>query len=500
MKVGRNMAINRDSLKRWVPLFVFFVVFLIIVYIGVMIQIGWKYDFLNLRTLAQLTSDNTPVTKKVMVIQFDPIIESQGGKRISTILNANDAQALTNQYIADLKTASEDYLTYQVTTFEVVDVIPQLQDGHVYTDESFLACAQDGSKCHSPSGADYHKIINDFRLCELSNNGSIDEVWLFDPGGMGFMEAALTGPGAFFTNGIVTNTSCNSHLHIMGFNYTRTNSEMLESFVHRVEGTMKYVWEEDPRFPPYPNDTPWGEFAMTEVSKPGGAVCGWAHYAPNSERDYDWSNPRRVNSDCANWGNYPQITLMAGSLTCEAWGCTGYGFLKWWLNYFPANPGIHMDRYNNWWKYVADYDLCPKPTLNAQPTCDNNGNLDIGLSWSSVDTVTKYQIQLDNESSFTNPLLKDDYPTSTNANANDLSSSGKYYARVRSYEGPKTSCVTPGSWSSTVSIEKDCTDPQIGTDPTPTPKIKGKDKPRPTREPRPTKAPRPTKKPPGKPN
>jgi hypothetical protein len=488
------MAVNRDTLKRWVPLFVVFIIFLIFIYIGVMIQIGWKYDILNLRTLAQLTQSNTPVTKKLMVVKFDPIIESEGGRRISDILNANGARTLSHQYIADLKTASKGYITYDITTWEEVDHIPQLIDGHLYTDQEFLACARDGSKCHSPSSADYYKLIDMFQLCDLKNSGAIDEVWFFGPGGMGFMEARMAGPNGFFTNGgPLSNTTCENHLHIMGFNYTRTNQEMLESLIHRIEGTMKYVWEEEPRWSPYPNETPWGEFAMTEVSRPGGAVCGWAHYAPNSERDYDMSNPRTVNSSCDGWGAYPQISTIGKTISCNTWGCTGYGFFKWWLNYFPANAGTHLERYNNWWKYVVDYGLCPSTNLSVQTTCDSNGNVDVSFSWSSVDTATKYQFQLDNESSFTNPLLKNEHPTSTSINANDLSYGGKYYARVRSYESPKTACISPGEWSTTITIEKTCTQPD--PDPTDPPtRGKGKNKPKPTRKPKPTK------KPPGKPN
>ena len=55
----------------------------------------------------------------------------------------------------------------------------------------------------------------------------------------------------------------------------------------------------------------WGKFVgsdishrMVPVNMPDGRQvyrCGWTHYAPNSERDYDWANARRVETDIEDW-------------------------------------------------------------------------------------------------------------------------------------------------------------------------------------------------------
>ena len=46
----------------------------------------------------------------------------------------------------------------------------------------------------------------------------------------------------------------------------------------------------------------WGKFVGSDAShkiiNPG---CGWAHYPPNGERDYDWANPRYVMTDIEDW-------------------------------------------------------------------------------------------------------------------------------------------------------------------------------------------------------
>ena len=299
-----------------------------------------------------------PITKKVMILEFDPIIESQGGQRISQILNANDPHILTDQYIADIKSTSGGFANYEILSWQEIDDVPVLKDGFDYTDEQYLACAQNAVNCHNPSGTDYNKIITTYDLCNKRNSGEIDEVWMWDVGGMGFYEAVMTGgPQAFHTNGPpVTNTTCQKALHIMGFNAIRAVGEMLESFGHRVEGTLSYVFGEDPRWAPYPHNTDWGKFAIWDKAVPGQAGCGWTHYPHNGVQDYDWSNQTLASTNCEDWLNYPNLTGFRETINCSRWNCDGYRFKYMWLSHLPKYKGVRKSKLINWWHYILDYE------------------------------------------------------------------------------------------------------------------------------------------------
>jgi len=309
------------------------------------------------------------VTKKVMVINFNPIIENQGNRRLTEVLSWNNPQNLTNQYIIDVKQTSGNYVNYYVVDWQDIDDFPQLADGFDYTDTSWFNCWNNHSVCHEPWLVNYQKILNDFQVCEKRNSGEIDELWLWGGPWFGYWEAVMTGPNAFFTNGpVITNTSCQKQLHIMGFNYERGVSEMLEDLGHRTEGTLSHLFGEDSRGNGNNNKTPWGKFALSEKTAPGNSGCGWMHYAPNSQSDYDWSNQRTVSSSCEDWLNYPNLTGAKQSFNCSRWNCSGYDFKKWWLSHLPKASGQTDGKWNNWWRYVIDFEEAISPPASPSPS------------------------------------------------------------------------------------------------------------------------------------
>jgi hypothetical protein len=85
--------------------------------------------------------------------------------------------------------------------------------------------------------------------------------------------------------------------------------------------------------------------------------CGWSHYPPNGESDYDWANPRFVPTDCEDWN--PQGTGMKQTFNCERWGCNGHEFFVWWMQNLPGrdNGLTYRGRdVRNWWHFVGDFD------------------------------------------------------------------------------------------------------------------------------------------------
>ena len=104
---------------------------------------------------------------------------------------------------------------------------------------------------------------------------------------------------------------------------------------------------------------------------------------------------------------------------------------------------------------------CPTPALQVpDQECDAYNNRDIDFDWNNIAGTSRYQWQVDNESTFSSPILagRNDIPISEHI-WEDVSSYGPRYARVRAYES--TSCSL-GPWSAVRSFT-------VSACPTPTP-------------------------------
>ncbi|MCU0722687.1 MAG: hypothetical protein MUC63_03585, partial [Planctomycetes bacterium] len=76
---------------------------------------------------------------RVLVVIYDPVIEAEGGKKLTKVLGWNDPDGLAKQYAADVREASSGTVRYKVAERVERDEWPPLADGFRYTDESFLA-------------------------------------------------------------------------------------------------------------------------------------------------------------------------------------------------------------------------------------------------------------------------------------------------------------------------------------------------------------------------
>jgi len=296
---------------------------------------------------------------KVMIIDFDPILVNHGNQKLSEYENWNDPQALEASYSSTLNQLSNGYANFQIVDRVDANSFPDLNDGFIYTESSYLSCLANSQNCHDPWLVNYLKILSDNQVCEKVNSGEIDELWLWGGPWFGYYEAEMTGPDAFNTNSPpLLGSSCTKNLHIMGFSYERGLSEMLEDFGHRFEGTMTHV---------FTNNTIdfWTNFTSH-------SACGTVHIPPNGTTDYDWSNTNQTESSCEDYANYPTLTTQTQTFGCERWGCTGLGWKEFWLNHIPKVASTTSGTWDNWWKYVFDYDNAiagvPTNTPSATPT------------------------------------------------------------------------------------------------------------------------------------
>ncbi|MDA0699272.1 MAG: hypothetical protein O3B16_05465, partial [Chloroflexi bacterium] len=97
----------------------------------------------------------------------------------------------------------------------------------------------------------------------------------------------------------------------------------------------------------------WERFTRHERTHPGRAECGNVHFAPNSERDYEWGSSRPVQCSADRWLNFPQLAGEARPMNCTDWGG---GDIRahhlWWLQRLPHTTGSSAQVSHNWWEYI----------------------------------------------------------------------------------------------------------------------------------------------------
>lgn len=320
------------------------------------------------------------IERNVFLLVYDPVLSN--GQKLTEYEGWNSYSDLTQAFSEFLRRVSGGRLDYTVAFTVEINAPLWLEktDGFRYTEESYLAVIDQGIPQHEPDIADYGQFLDDDELdiCGKYNRGEIDELWLFGGPWFGFNESRVAGPGGFLYNSVpYEGSSCNSLLPIMGFNYERSLSLMLESYGHRAEATMTELygsWAQNRLL------HHWDEFAQTEALSPNFdySGCGNIHFPPNGREDYDYTNRDPVETICDDFFYYPNLSdpsSVKKPITCEAWGCTQLGYFEYWYTHLPAMKGVDSDgRSNDWWQYIANPNLVhfPYQAMSARNTQDGS--------------------------------------------------------------------------------------------------------------------------------
>ncbi|GER81082.1 MAG: hypothetical protein M5U11_07785 [Anaerolineales bacterium] len=288
---------------------------------------------------------------KVALIIYDPIMEN--GQKLSQKMNWSSPDDLAAACAADLLQYSHGMARVDFVQRVEVDDFPVKVDGFRYTPQTYLDVLRGASQPRQPQDADYTAILARFNVLSKVASGEIDEVWLFAFPNAGLYESVMGGAGAFWCNAppLKGAAACPRRFVVMGFNFERGVGEMLESYGHRAESIMLKTFE-----PLTGEANLWTRFIRYDKSAPGKAAVGNIHYAPNSDRDYDWNNPRPVLSECYDWLlNFPNFKGDVRTVTAAEWGSGKIRLHhQWWMNHIPHAAGRKNGIHNNWWQYIVN--------------------------------------------------------------------------------------------------------------------------------------------------
>ncbi len=294
------------------------------------------------------------VRPRVLVLVYNPTMHSCGGKSLIEVCGYNDPEPLTRAYVEDLAMVSGSYLQYEIVETRRVDGFPRKADGFCYDEESYLRCWRASTGWHQPDAVDYEAVLREADMVGRVEAGELDELWVWAPPYGGFWESHMIGRGAFYCNSEPLQLpSCDRRFIAMGFSYERGVGEMLENFGHRAESMLTHAFGSWRDWGGSENHA-WDHFTAYDLVRPGQAGCGNVHFAPNSERDYDWGNPRSVLSDCDAWPVYPNGAREKRPVDGREWGGGDIrAHHKWWLAHLPRSAGQTDGVHDNWWTYLV---------------------------------------------------------------------------------------------------------------------------------------------------
>ena len=217
---------------------------------------------------------------------------------------------------------------------------------------------------HRVPMTDYARIMADVKIGDWVERRGVREVWLwgYHGGKVDLWESNMAGP-----TGDVSNSDRDpKDLPVLGhtytvyhYNYQRGASEAVEDHIHQFEAVFNAIDGRD-RTPQDQWDKLlfWGRFVGSDrthrIVRPG---CGWAHYPPNGEKDYDWANRRFVETDIEDW--QPDGSGRKQRVNCERWEGDSLKWFVYWMQNLPG-PGNGLSYQGkplrNWWEFIGDYD------------------------------------------------------------------------------------------------------------------------------------------------
>lgn len=201
---------------------------------------------------------------------------------------------------------------------------------------------------HKVPMTDYNAILERVNIQGWVEERGVKEVWLwgYHGGVIQLWESNMAGPYGDVSNSdqdsadmpVLSRTYTLYH-----HNYGRGTSEAVENHMHQIEVSLRQI----------NHQLFWRKF----VGRQGEGRCGWAHFPPNGERDYDWANEKHIWTDIEDWR--PDGGGHKKRLNCTRWNSNSLSWFVYWMQNLPGlESGITYRQrpLTNWWAFVGDWD------------------------------------------------------------------------------------------------------------------------------------------------
>jgi hypothetical protein len=307
----------------------------------------------------------------VLVIQFFPTnganvdIKQTGDWGEPLELTRQKVQRQTTEILNALQEGS------RYRAFMNSNAIPCIQYRVVGSIEFLSPLPTFSKRGHKTPMTDYRRIMEEVNIEDWVESKGVKEVWIWGYHG-GKVDLWESNMASRF--GDVSNSDrdpkdlpvLKKTYTVYHYNYQRGTSEAVEDHIHQIEAVLNHVDGRDTTAEDrWPSLLFWGHFVGSDrtakIVRPG---CGWAHYPPNGERDYDWANPRFVETDMDDWK--PDGSGKKNRINCERWDGNSLRWFIYWMQHLPGPAnGLQFEGkpLNNWWIFIGDYDLAKEQGL-----------------------------------------------------------------------------------------------------------------------------------------
>jgi len=215
---------------------------------------------------------------------------------------------------------------------------------------------------------DYHKIMNEIDIKYWVEERGVKEVWIwaYPADKVQMWESNMSSRYGDISN---SNRDRNDlpvlkkTYTVYGYNYARGVPEAIENHMHQIESVLRHI-DYDLFWKKFVGYFPEGKWSKSPRDIPKDRRCGWSHYPPNAESDYDWSNKNYVWTDIENWkpdGGGKKIRI-----NCDRWQGDNLKWFIYWMQNIPGenNRLTYKGRpLLNWWIFIADFDYAMKNKL-----------------------------------------------------------------------------------------------------------------------------------------
>ena len=320
-------------------------------------------------TLLAATAISAPATIKVFVVSYFPVSGDQIDRTVTQDVGGSyaDLRARTQRLTREACELLENGSTFRgyknskaqpALRYEVV--------GDIEFKEAIPLRPKKGDQAPLP---DYRAIMDRIEGKRLVESGGVQQIWLWGyHGKIGLWESNMSSPTGDVSNSDRDESDLpvfNRTYTFFHYNYGRGVGEMLENHMHQLEHLLNFADGRDTTPPEKWNELLfWGKFVGSDASHKivtNPARCGWTHYAPNSERDYDWTNPRYVETDIEDWK--PDGIGKTQRMNSDRWNRDPIQWRVYWMQAIPGQGNgltFRGKKLLNWWSFVSDWDSARK--------------------------------------------------------------------------------------------------------------------------------------------